>query len=176
MAVSIVVNSNSYISLADAKTYVTTSFSKHTAWDAATDDNKSLALIQATKRIDRGIYRGVKTISSQTLQFPRAIRTDYNRNDVPSLNITLDNNWVVESSTSQRVLDACCEEAIALLENASDANSDTREQLQAQGVKSFSLGNLSETYNVTNQTSTKILSKEARELLSYYTVGGIMIR
>jgi hypothetical protein len=167
--------------LADADTYMSENYvstsTEYTTWDSLSDGDKEIYLKNATKKIDRGIYRGIPAVSTQTLQFPRALKTYYRREDYPNLNILLDGDWVIETEVSQRVKDAQVEEAMTLaVDGGSTSN---RLELQRQGVKSFTLGDLSETYGTgvaTSSNSTKISSVKARELLSYYEAGSVGIR
>lgn len=154
----IVVGTNSYITLADAEDY----FDLHLnpgLWSTSTDTVKEKALIQATKKIDRLNLRGYKVDEyNQTLQFPRIYQY------TPKQDLGLDTDDVPQS-----VLDAVCEEALALITKLTNTSTGLREELQAQGVKSISFGDASETYStsrVTNQT--KLLSQEAKTLLRPY--------
>ena len=56
--------------------------------------------------------------------------------------------WSYEEDVSQKIKDAVCEEAFAILKFGANANK--RQELINQGVKSFNTSNLSETYNGTN--------------------------
>ena len=176
---AITVGTDTYISLADANTYVTANHvstsTEYTSWTTLTDANKELYLKKAAKKIDRLYLRGVKAVSTQTLEFPRAIRTDYRRENFPLINIRLDADWVIETAVSQQVKDAQVEEALSMLVDGATANK--RAKLQAQGVKSFSLGNLSENYGTGSKANgaTKLLSTEAQELLRYYLLGSVNI-
>lgn len=176
---AITVGTDTYISLADATTYVgsnyVTTSAEYVAWAALSDAQKELYLKKAQKKIDRLYLRGIKAVSTQTLEFPRAIRTDYSRENFPLVNITMDANWVIETSVAQRVKDAQVEEALALLVQGSTATK--RQQLQNQGVKSFSLGNLTENYGTATKANgtTKLLSVDAQELLRYYLIGAVDI-
>jgi len=176
---AITVGTDTYISLSDATAYVNaTNISTSTnyiTWTALTDGNKEVYLKLATKKIDRQYLRGIKSITTQTLEFPRALQTDYRRQDYPNLNILLDGEWFIEIAVDQRVKDAQVEEALSIAVNGGTANK--RAELQAQGVTEFSLGKLSEKYdNGTNTTgSTKLLSVNAQELLRYYILGGVAL-
>ena len=177
---AITVGTDTYLTVASADTYVEANYicsdTKYSTWDALSDATKEIYLKRATKKLDRQYLRGVKAVSSQTLEFPRAIRTEYRRDNFPLINITLDNDWVIETSVNQMVIDAQVEEAITLA--TSSATAGKRAELQAQGVKSFSLGNLSEDYGAgeTSATgSTKLLSIDAQELLRYYVVGSVAL-
>ena len=173
MAVTLTVGTNTYISLADAKTYFGTRLYAD-VWTAATDDNKSIALIMATSKIDRLKLRGQKAIYDQALQFPRAfyLGDRYNR----KIGLTIDNvrgaGWYVETVTSNAVKNAVCEEAIAIL--AGGANADKRQKLQQQGVKSFKLGNLQEEYSGAGASET-LLSLQAKQYLLKYLAGVVPI-
>ncbi len=156
MAVNLIVGTNSYVSLEDANTYFNERLYAE-AWTSETDDDKKArALITATRKIDRLIIKGVKADSDQTLQFPRSIYSEDTK------------LWVEESEVSQSVKDAVCEEALALLKGI-----PKRVELQAQGVKSFSLGSLSENYG--SGKIVKLISQEARELLQPYIAGSVYI-
>ena len=65
--------------------------------------------------------------------------------------------------------EACCEIALALLERGNSQ----RRKLQQEGVQSFSLGNMSETY--TPGAGRGLLSQEAKELLKPWLIGAVMI-
>ena len=116
-------------------------------WAQADDSTKEKALWQATRAIDRQLLRGRKTNPEQELAFPRHPDTE-----IPTA-----------------VKEACCEEALALLERGNSQ----RRKLQQEGVQSFSLGNMSETYIV--GAGKGLLSQEAKELLSPWLLGSVFI-
>lgn len=178
MPVEIAVGTNSYISVADATTYFGERLFSD-SWVNAGSDNQAKSLIMATKKIDRQMLQGKKAVSTQTLEFPRALyRHDpygYGRDDSFIANLSesaYESGWVTEESVTQDVLDATCEEAIALLSGGSKANQ--RAELQAQGVKAFSIGKLSETFK-TGVIAERLLSLEAKQLLQRYLSGGAVI-
>jgi len=177
---AITVGTDTYISLADADTYVADNYvstdTTYTTWDNLTDANKEIYLKKATKKLDRQILRGTKAVSTQTLEFPRALYSNYSRDDFPLLNISLNGDWVIETAVSQYVLDAQVEEALGIVVGGATAND--RLKLQQQGVKSFKLGDLSESYGngiSTSYNSTRLASVEAKELLRYYVAGSVGI-
>jgi hypothetical protein len=170
---ALVVGTDTYITLAEADDYITNNYpstsTEFTTWDALSDSDKELYLKKSTRKIDRQIIRGVKAVSTQVLEFPRAIKTEYLRDDFPLLNIYFDSDWVVETEVNQLVKDAEVEEALGLVVNGTEFNN--RANLQRQGVKSFTLGKLSESYDGSYANSqTKLSSVEASELLRYYVV------
>ena len=174
---ALVVGTDTYISQADATTYVganyPTTSTEYTTWTALSSNDKDLYLRKACKKLDRQILRGIKAFDTQTLEFPRAIRTDYYNTNYPNTTLRFTADWVVEGSVSQSVKDAQVEEAITIATYGIQANK--RIELQNQGVKSFSLGSLSESYSGRKAGATRLLSNEAIELLKYYICGGVGI-
>jgi hypothetical protein len=154
---------NTYVSLADAKTilgdYLTDTTS---AWDAATDDDKSRALIMATRHIDSLRLYGEKyygeyyegSDSYQPLHFPTVDDTD----DDGDLYIPA----AVERATSLQ--------AAFILRNG--ANAVASSDLASTGVKSTSIGRFSQTYSITAQ---KTVCSEARALLAPWIIRSIPI-
>ena len=117
------------------------------SWGQADDETKEKALRQATKEIDRQLLKGRKATDTQELAFPR-----YPDEEVP-----------------ETVKEACCEIALALLERGNSQ----RRKLQQEGVQSFTLGNMSETYAA--GAGKGLLSQEAKELLRPWLLGGVNI-
>ena len=117
------------------------------SWGQADESTKEKALKQATRAIDRQLLRGRKTNPEQELAFPRHPDTE-----IPAA-----------------VKEACCEEALAILERGNSQ----RRRLQQEGVQSFSLGNMSETYVV--GAGKGLLNQEAKELLLSWLLGGVFI-
>ena len=143
---TITVGENSYIDIEEANEYFAGRLHAE-SWGQADDSTKEKALKQATKIIDRQRLNGRKTNPSQPLAFPR----------------------YPDAETPQNVKEACCEEALAILESGNSQ----RRKLQQEGVQSFSLGNMSETY--APGAGKGILSQEAKELLQPWLLGGVFI-
>ena len=143
---TITVGENSYIDIAEADEYFQNRLHAE-SWAWADDSTKEKALRQATKTIDRQRLNGRKTNPSQPLAFPR-----YPDAEIP-----------------QNVKEACCEEALAILESGNSQ----RRKLQQEGVQSFSIGNLSETFAA--GAGRGMLSQEAKELLRPWLLGGVFI-
>ena len=143
---SITVGKNSYIDIEGANEYFKNRLHAE-SWGQADDETKEKALRQATKTMDRQPLRGRKVNSGQALAFPR-----YPDTEVP-----------------EAVKEACCEEALALLERGNSQ----RRKLQQEGVQSFSLGNMSESYAA--GAGKGLLSQEAKELLRPWLLGGVFI-
>ena len=136
----------SYVSLAEANEYFSNRLHAD-AWVEASDADKDKALAMATKAIDRQPLKGRKTETGQALAFPR-----YPDTEIPAA-----------------VKEACCEEALAILESGNSQ----RRKLQQEGVQSFSLGNMSETYAA--GAGKGLLSQEAKELLRPWLLGAVNV-
>lgn len=160
MAVTIVATAgsstaNSYITLADAKTVLGKYLSMYTsAWDTATDDQKSQALIQATRDIDSLNLRGAKykgdyphsDSSYQALHFPTAED---------------------DSEIPPEVERATCLQAAFLLRSgaAKIATSD----MIASGVKSQGIGHFNTT--ISKYASDRVCSEAAAEMRDWIVYG-----
>ena len=143
---SIIVGENSYIDIAGADEYFAGRLHAE-GWTGADDSTKEAALKQATRTIGRLLLKGRKADEDQKLAFPR-----YPDDEVP-----------------EAVKEACCEEALALLERGNSQ----RRKLQQEGVQSFTLGNMSESYAA--GAGKGLLSQEAKELLRPWLIGTVMI-
>ena len=143
---TITVGENSYIDIDGADEYFAGRLHAE-SWDGADSSTKEKALRQATREIDRQPLNGRKSNPSQPLAFPR-----YPDTEIP-----------------KEVQEACCEEALALLESGNSQ----RRKLQQEGVQSFSLGNMSEAY--APGAGRGLLSQEAKELLRPWLLGGVFI-
>lgn len=63
-------SANSYISLEDADDYFENKF-QNELWVNLTDEEKQQLLVTSTNRLDAETYTGYKTVSTQSLQWPR---------------------------------------------------------------------------------------------------------
>lgn len=163
---AITVGVDSYIDIAGADEYFAGRLYAD-AWTNATNENKEKALKQATKAIDRQPLKGRPVYLDQPLAFPRC----YLAPGAPPSQYRFDllPGWWCETEVPQAVKDACCEEALALLERGNSQ----RRKLQQEGVRSASIGSLSETY--APGSARGLLSQEAKELLRPYLVGAVQI-
>ena len=96
-----------YVSLEDAENYAAAMLNA-TAWDDATDNQKSVALVTATRTLDRQQWKGTKEDEDNALEFPRA-GTD---------------------AIPQGIADATVELAVALLGGSSAETSISTESLE----------------------------------------------
>ena len=138
--------SGSYCTIEEANEYFAGRLHAE-SWGETSEADKEKALRQATRSIDRMPLMGKKTDLHQPLAFPR-----YPDTEIP-----------------EAVKEACCEEALALLERGNSQ----RRKLQQEGVQSFTLGNMSETYAPGGGRG--LLSQEAKELLRPWLLGGVNI-
>jgi len=138
--------SGSYCTIEEANAYFSGRLHAE-SWGQADDSTKEKALKQATKEIDRQPLRGRKATDEQELAFPR-----YPDTEIP-----------------KEVQEACCEEALAILESGNSQ----RRKLQQEGVQSFTAGNISETYMP--GAGKGLLSQEAKELLRPWLLGSVFI-
>jgi len=109
-------NANSYADLVDGNAY----HDGHlyaTAWTAATDAQKSAALVMASRLIDAEFqFNGTRTVDAQFLQWPRYRCVDPDRD--PSIRLgwlMIAENWVPENTVPKAVIQATCELARELL-------------------------------------------------------------
>lgn len=173
MSATITVGQNSYITVADAQTYFDSRLFSDT-WTNSTADDKAKALIMASKKIDRQPLRGKRIDINQAMEFPRMIYSYeprhygiYNMN-VNTKQYNYGPGWYIQESVPQQVLDAVCEEALALLQYGGSK----RIALQKQGVTAFNMGGMSETLK---GDAIRFLSQEAKELIEEFIGGGVVI-
>lgn len=128
-------------------------------WEAADEPTKTKALAMATRKINLLPFKGTKLSTNQENSFPRCYpvpietREKYREDFYPEY---------CDSDVPLAVKQAVAEEALALL----DRGNSQRGKLQAQGVKSFSQGGISETF--VPGAGKGLLSREAKDLLRPY--------
>src|SRR5687767_11079763 len=111
MAVAIVAtvgsaSANSYVTLAEAATYMEGRLNASTWETDATTDNKNRALVEAARELESLCWKGCKASDTQALQWPRDLAVDP---DSP-------NAWFYENSEiPQRVKDAQMELAFQFI-------------------------------------------------------------
>jgi hypothetical protein len=168
---ALTVGTDTYISVADTDAYVAGRYvstdAKYTAWTTLSDANKEVYLRRAASIIDRQPLVGVKVFDTQTMQFPRAIHSDY-RGGPSTPRLALSGAWYVQSVVPDTVKYAQVE--IALQEAVGVS---ARLAAQRDGVKSVTLGKISETYRDT--ADTDIPCREAKALLRPYLATSVGI-
>lgn len=151
MALTLVVGTNTYLTLADAKTYLEGGIHASAFMNAEiADQNK--ALVTATRMFERVMWRGTKTSDAQTLSWPRTGVTDKYGNAVSS------------GSVPQIIKDAQCELALALIEDSALQNKASTAAQQ----KSVTAGSVSvEFFKTPNGAATRF-PLPVHELISQF--------
>jgi len=156
-----------YVSSAEMDSYVADR-PDSSAWTDATEAAKEDLLKYVSRLVDSLPFVGKKyetDITTQPLQWPRLIKTR--------------RGWEVERDADDNVVipqaikDAVCEEILARL----DTTNDKRRTLQAGGVRSFRLSDISETFDGSMQgggiKGTPLISWTAYKFLEpYLSFGG----
>lgn len=141
-------------------------------WTALSTANKTAYLVMATKVIDALDFKGFKYLSTQDRAFPRKYVLGPDYESPWGLTLSIDAyGYAYESSVPTAVTDACCWEAKALAELYASSAQTKRKTLQEQGVTSYSMGDLSESFAIGKTTSAAISgfqSTEAYRLLEKY--------
>lgn len=198
---TITVGTDTYITIVEADAYLAlTRVSTDpalVAWDALSDANKEIYLRKATQAINRLKFPGKKNgDSTQALSFPRDIRgvsplrrnpeaytgTFYDKDifsllptyiyDPSSINV-----WVVNDDVPEDIKSAEAEEALELAYQSED----TELWKAARGaLKSFRMGDLSETYRdaprrSANSAETVLRSTTAQEYVSEWLGGSYRV-
>jgi hypothetical protein len=117
------VDANSYADLADGNAY----HDGHlyaSAWTAATDVQKSVALVMASRLIDAEFqFNGTRTSAAQSLQWPRAMCPEPDNVHVPiSVLLPIPSDYVEYDTVPKAVVQATCETARAMLIEDRTAN------------------------------------------------------
>ena len=139
---ALVLNTNSYVEIADADTYFDTRIDSAN-WFGSTDEIKEQALVTATQLVDDHAWIGSAVSSSQALAWPRknAIYVD----DRLGLQVT-----VAQNEIPSRVKTAVYEQALHLINNEDLLAGTT------QTFESISVGSISLTDSNSDVTRTSI--------------------
>lgn len=118
----------SYISVADADTYIAAYKGADATWDAATDATKEVAARQATQYLD-GFYswKGVTLTSTQALDWPRT--GVYDERDVLIEGIPTD----LENATAEVMFMIVT--GVTIIENVDKSKQTTREKVDVIEVE-----------------------------------------
>lgn len=157
----LVVNEDSYISVADADVYVENYYSNKpdvlTKWNTLSVQAKESLLRDSTRSIDTAFkFRGRKRKVAQRLQFPRYNQTYFGVGFGYVTNQLFDNELFEGNALNgdgglRRAREATVENAIACMLYTRDA--DTVMHNTILGITSQKIGSISETYNANNQES-----------------------
>ena len=139
---ALVLNTNSYVTIADADTYFETRIDS-AEWEAADDETKEQALVTATQLIDERHWIGAAVSSSQALAWPRKDAIYYD----PRMGQQI---TIANSEVPSQIKIAVYEQALHLVQN---------EDLIAQKVQTFesiSVGSIRLTDSNGDVTKTSI--------------------
>lgn len=145
---ALVLNTNSYVSIADADTYFETRIDSAN-WVAADDELKEQALVTATSLIDDNAWIGSAVSSSQALAWPRKNAIYYD--DRLGLQVT-----IAEDEVPSRVKTAIYEQALHLVDNEDVLMGQT------QTFESISVGSIS--LSDSNGDTTRVPMKPSTAL------------
>ena len=178
---AITVGTDTYITVADADTYVDLFYlsadAKKVAWDLLSDADKEILLRRATQSLENIKYPGFKQEENQTLSFPRhsnaliPLRRNYTYSAYWS------DLWLESTAVPDDVKFSEVEEA---LEMASPSSDSGRKATLTSGLKNWSLGKWSQTNHGggsgTGTPATILLSIKAQELLASLSNGSFSVK
>lgn len=151
-------SSNSYVTLAEANQYFDDRPGS-TTWTSATDDQKSQALLYATKMIDKlNAFQGEKSVVGQALAFPRQYLPDPD----PDVKFTADalrlrDRYLDSTTVPDRVKYATYEQALSLLKEPTrveDPELQQYEKIKIDGVMEVQINK----YNLVKQISRSAMT------------------
>jgi len=118
-------SANSFVTLAEAETYCEARLNV-SLWDAATDDTKNRALVEATRELDPLLWAGYRTDDVQSLAWPRQWVVNP---DDPNL------NYYDSDEIPQRVKDGACELALQFIKAGTSDVADNPSDLNIKRKK-----------------------------------------
>jgi hypothetical protein len=155
------VDANSYADVADGNSY----HDGHlyaSAWTAATDAQKAVALVMASRLIDAEFqFNGTRTNAVQGLQWPRARCPEPDAIHVPlQVLLPIPSDFVRFDSVPKAVVQATCEMARELL------IADRTVAPVGEGLKYYNAGGVQTGYDKTDRR--QVLSQVAQVMLAKY--------
>jgi hypothetical protein len=154
-------DANAYADLTDANAY----FDGHlyaAAWTAATDAQKSVALVMASRLVDAEYqFNGTRTTANQAMQWPRAMCPEPDNVHVPiSVLLPIPYDYVQYDTVPKAVVQATCEMARELL------IMDRTVAPAGEGLKYYNAGGIQTGYDKTDKRP--VLSQVAQVMLAKY--------
>ena len=154
-------DANAYADLTDANAY----HDGHlyaSAWTAATDAQKSVALVMASRLIDAEYqFNGTRTTANQAMQWPRAMCPEPDNVHVPiSVLLPIPYDYVQYDTVPKAVVQATCEMARELLVV------DRTAAPAGEGLKYYNAGGIQTGYDKTDRRP--VLSQVAQVMLAKY--------
>lgn len=187
---TITVGTDTYVTVADADTYVSLNYlsteAKSVAWDTLSDGDKEILLRRATQSIEVLKYPGLKFDSSQTLTFPRQklpqlpvrrelVYCDW-WFDTFGFACPFSDVWTSTGDVPDAVKNAEIEEALEIASPSAGSSIRNRKQ---KGVTSVKIGNFSENFqpgatSISNMASV-FGSIKAQEFIAQFQNGGFRV-
>jgi hypothetical protein len=154
-------DANAYADVADANTYCDGHLYA-SAWTGATDDQKAVALVMATRLIDAEYqFNGTRTTAGQGLQWPRAMCPEPDNVHVPiSVLLPIPYDYVQYDTVPKAVVQATCEMARELL------ITDRTVAPVGEGLKYVNVGTSQTGYDKSD--TRPVLSRIAQVMLAKY--------
>jgi len=176
---TITVGTDTYITVADADTYVSlnrlSTDDQREAWDKLATADKEILLRQATAAIERIRFPGIKQDNDQTLSFPRYALPPTPKRRRPESSFYND-EWLNDTEVPDNVISAEVEEALELGSPGADSK---RFDVMRGPVESYKIGQLSENFRLRsssgNSVETILRSRRAQELLSLQAGGSYSV-
>lgn len=155
------IGTDSYITITEADEYISSRYRSNNKdrkrWQELTEEDKEVLLRNACAEMELLPFHGRKITREQKLAFPR-LPYQYGR---------------VEEIAPLRVKQAQVELALWLSDEEKQGNQSQRQELQSQGVESFSIGDLSESYGKgVGEKSAPLLCSKVKTLIAPYLNGG----
>lgn len=152
------IGADTYVSVAETTKYIETIYGDdstvYSYWDDLETSQKEMYLRKSILQIEALPFTGKRKYNGQTLEFPRTNG---------SVQVTLSGN--IESEIPTYVKYAQIDNAIAMFNIAENSENKQRINLQKNGVKSFKLGEFSETYG--DNASSSLYNVADQEVISY---------
>lgn len=172
----IAVGVDSYVTVEDADRYINEWYlsadPQRQAWEGMQEPEKEICLRRACGELERLAYNGVKFAFVQPLSFPRYFGISYEMINGVLYSPEVD-RYPELKEVPQDVRAAQIEEA---LEIASPTEATEARKTRNSAVKSYSIGHLSETFELANGIIAILASVKAQELVRQYTGGGFDVR
>ena len=157
---------DAYVQVTAAGTWLAAYKVDYASWTAATSDQKAAALIEASDHIDDLPLKGLRYSDPQDREFPRIPPNASYSGLIPEeVYFQSEPDW---STTPQEVKDACCLEALAILDITLTADRKERLKLQQEGVSSINYGGTSESYSLSPNRYSGLYSRAAFNKIRYW--------
>lgn len=162
-------DSNSYIDVSQANSFIKTALFDNSAWDGLTNTQKQAALITASNDIDSRQYVGHRYHFDQHLEFPRQLRSAFPHNRTSAATTTQD---VHQKRMQRNVQEACAHQAMFVVRSGGFNVHAERVQAGIRGI-SESIGPIREfiQYGTRSSVGSQRIDNRAIALLQPWMTG-----